>query len=137
MTDSKNPKISDGFDAFFQNFINSQEFNSLKNISEKSYSENSFEYTLRSIEKEISKNENILASFEKNFSEKNSEHPKKITKNSENSEKNPTIEVHHFEKKAGKPFGFEAVAGMESLKKELSESFIKPLKFKFLIEKLR
>ena len=37
----------------------------------------------------------------------------------------------------GKPIGFEAVAGMDYLKKELSESFIKPLRFKFLIERLR
>jgi SpoVK/Ycf46/Vps4 family AAA+-type ATPase len=40
-------------------------------------------------------------------------------------------------KKEGKPWGFEAVAGMESLKEELKDSFIKPLRFKFLIEKLK
>ena len=37
----------------------------------------------------------------------------------------------------GKPFGFEAVAGMDGLKQELRESFIKPLRFKFLVEKMR
>ena len=37
----------------------------------------------------------------------------------------------------GKPFGFEAVAGMDALKRELRESFIKPLRFKFLVEKMR
>jgi hypothetical protein len=29
------------------------------------------------------------------------------------------------------------VAGMDELKEELKDSFIKPLKFKFLVEKLR
>ena len=34
-------------------------------------------------------------------------------------------------------WGFAGVAGMEKLKTELRESFIKPLRFKFLIEKIR
>jgi len=45
--------------------------------------------------------------------------------------------VQHFVRKEGKPWGFEAVAGMNDLKEELRQSFIKPLKFKFLVEKLR
>lgn len=47
------------------------------------------------------------------------------------------VEVQRFERKEGKPWGFEAVAGMDSLKDELRESFIKPLRFKFLIERLK
>ena len=47
------------------------------------------------------------------------------------------MEVQRFTRVEGKPFGFEAVAGMDSLKKELTESFIKPLRFKFLVEKMR
>jgi hypothetical protein len=34
-------------------------------------------------------------------------------------------------------WGFHGVAGMEKLKQELRESFIKPLRFKFLVEKYR
>ncbi len=34
-------------------------------------------------------------------------------------------------------WGWNGVAGMDDLKKELTESFIKPLKFKFLIQELR
>ena len=47
------------------------------------------------------------------------------------------VEVQHFTRKEGKHWGFEAVAGMDELKEELKDSFIKPLKFKFLVEKLR
>lgn len=45
--------------------------------------------------------------------------------------------MQHFVRKEGKPWGFEAVAGMDQLKEELKDSFIKPLKFKFLVEKMR
>lgn len=34
-------------------------------------------------------------------------------------------------------WGFKGIAGMDDLKKELSESFIAPLRFKFLVEKLK
>ncbi len=47
------------------------------------------------------------------------------------------VEVQRFSRIEGKPFWFEAVAGMDGLKKELTESFIKPLRFKFLVEKMR
>ena len=49
----------------------------------------------------------------------------------------PHLEVERFTRVEGKPFGFEAVAGMDGLKQELRESFIKPLRFKFLVEKMR
>ena len=49
----------------------------------------------------------------------------------------PSLNVEHFTKQEGKPWGFEAVAGMDGLKEELKDSFIKPLKFKFLVEQLR
>ncbi|MDR2640376.1 MAG: hypothetical protein LBC61_03505 [Candidatus Peribacteria bacterium] len=49
------------------------------------------------------------------------------------------LQVKYFKKDDAKDqntWGFAGVAGMEDLKKELRESFIKPLKFKFLVEKL-
>ena len=49
----------------------------------------------------------------------------------------PPLYVERFTRVEGKPFGFEAVAGMDALKRELRESFIKPLRFKFLVEKMR
>lgn len=59
------------------------------------------------------------------------------TGNAKDETEKPAIEVQHFTHIEWKPWGFEAVAGMDSLKDELKDSFIKPLKFKFLIEKLR
>jgi hypothetical protein len=59
------------------------------------------------------------------------------TGNPQDEKTESPIEVQRFVKKEGKPWGFEAVAGMESLKEELKDSFIKPLRFKFLIEKLK
>jgi len=48
-----------------------------------------------------------------------------------------TLKVERFEKKSPETRGFLGVAGMQDLKKELSESFINPLKFKFFIQKLK
>jgi SpoVK/Ycf46/Vps4 family AAA+-type ATPase len=45
--------------------------------------------------------------------------------------------VKYFTKKDDATWGFHGIAGMADLKKELEESFIKPLRFKFLIEKLQ
>jgi SpoVK/Ycf46/Vps4 family AAA+-type ATPase len=47
------------------------------------------------------------------------------------------VEVQRFTRVEGKSWGFNAVAGMDELKAELQDSFIKPLKFKFMVEKLR
>ena len=46
------------------------------------------------------------------------------------------VEVQYFENKNPKTWGFAWIAGLEDLKQELKESFINPLKFKFLVEKL-
>jgi hypothetical protein len=49
----------------------------------------------------------------------------------------PALKVERFTKIEGKPWGFDAVAGMEQLKEELKSSFIKPIRFKFMVERLR
>ena len=59
------------------------------------------------------------------------------TGNAKDESEKPAIEVQHFTKVEWKPWGFEAVAGMDKLKEELKDSFIKPLRFKFMIEKLK
>jgi len=46
------------------------------------------------------------------------------------------VEVEYFENKNPKTYGFAWIAWLEDLKQELQESFINPLKFKFLVEKL-
>lgn len=47
------------------------------------------------------------------------------------------LEVEYFTMKNPETWGFKGIAGMDDLKKELQESFIAPLRFKFLVEKLR
>lgn len=47
------------------------------------------------------------------------------------------LEVEYFVMKNPENWGFKGVAGMDDLKKELQESFIAPLRFKFLVEKLK
>ncbi len=63
--------------------------------------------------------------------------PPKTGNPQDESKTPPVVEVQHFVRKEWKPWGFEAVAGMDELKAELQDSFIKPLRFKFLVEKLR
>lgn len=46
------------------------------------------------------------------------------------------LKVEYFEMKNPETYGFKGIAGMQDLKKELQESFIAPLRFKFLIAKL-
>jgi len=50
---------------------------------------------------------------------------------------NDALEVEYFTMKNPETWGFKGIAGMDDLKKELSESFIAPLRFKFLVEKLK
>lgn len=45
-----------------------------------------------------------------------------------------TLKVEYFENKNPKTFGFNGIAGMKDLKDELTNSFLKPLKFKFTVE---
>ena len=100
------------------------------------------------MESDIDRTADIMRNFDKKFNtpeareQGNSQKtpgtsPLPKTGNATEDEKSPAVEVLHFERKPGKPWGFEAVAGMDKLKIELTESFIKPLRFKFLVEKLR
>lgn len=47
-----------------------------------------------------------------------------------------SIEVEYFTAKNPETFGFKWIAWMKDLKDSLMESFVKPLKFKFMVEKL-
>lgn len=148
MTDKKTPPT--GFDAFFNAVTASPEFKASVTKDWKWDTMDALEETLKSMESSVSKASEMMKNFDTTFNtpearstweaihtsgEKST--PDKKTGNAQNENTPPTIEVEHFEKKPNKPWGFEAVAGMDALKKELTESFIKPLKFKFLIEKLQ
>lgn len=51
--------------------------------------------------------------------------------------KQPPLQVQYFENKNPQTFGFAWVAGMQDLKEELLSSFVRPLQFKFFIQKLK
>lgn len=141
-------KQDTGFDAFFKAITESKEFQAAVTENWKTENKNEIQKSLQSMENDIQKASDIMDSLNATFATDEakkagnavgteSEKMPPKTGNSNDENKNFSVTVEHFEKKVGKPFGFEAVAGMDSLKKELQESFIKPLKFKFLVENLQ
>jgi len=58
------------------------------------------------------------------------------TWDSDDDTKQANLDIEYFENKNPATWWFAWVAGMEDLKQDLEENFIKPLKFKFLIQKL-
>lgn len=139
------------FDEFFKNISSSPEFRALtgeKTTNSADFSFENLEKNLREIEASTTKANDLMRQFDTNFA---TEDAKKIGNSVQNwNDKMPPktgkptddepkikIEVRRPEKKNPETWGFNGVAGMTELKRELNESFIKPLKFKFLIEKLR
>lgn len=130
------------FDAFFDAVTSSKEF---KWVVEKNWAWD-FKKWLESMEKEIKKASEITKSFDtsfwtpeaieawKNYVPENRKPYQ--TKNSEEDEKKQNLNIEYFEKKNPDTWGFSWVAGMNELKQNLRENFIKPLKFKFMVEKL-
>jgi len=129
------------FDAFFNAVTSSKEF---KWAVEKDWAWD-FKKGLKEMEKEIKKASKITESFEDTFATpeaieawtnyKPSNKPY-INKTEDKEDKTNPINIQYFENKNPDTFGFAWVAGMEELKTNLRENFIKPLKFKFLVEKL-
>ncbi len=152
-------KIPTGFDTFFQSITNSPEFRDFSKSKDDITDLASLEASLVSMQADVERASSMMKWFESSppekgelegvtqkgispnvtppslpFSGEGSTPPKTGSATDEPSIK---VEVQRFTRVEGKPFGFEAVAGMDSLKKELTESFIKPLRFKFLVEKMR
>lgn len=65
----------------------------------------------------------------------NTKSEEKIAKNA-SDEKGLEIEIKYPKNKDSANYGFAWVAGMKELKEELMEHFIKPLKFKFMVQNL-
>ena len=128
------------FDAFFDAVSSSKE---LKNIVEKDWAWD-FKKSLKDMEKEIKKASEITNSFQNTFAtpeaiqawnEYKPSNKPYITKTED--EKPSPINIKYFENKNPKTFWFAWIAWMDELKENLRENFIKPLKFKFLVEKLK
>lgn len=124
------------FDDFFQNISQNTRKSSSFNLDD-------FEKGLKKMDENI-KQASDLNDFLKNSFDtpearqawENLKIEEKKAKNSTDEEKKPTIEIRYPKNKDSKTYGFAWVAGMADLKEELKENFIKPLKFKFLVQNM-
>ena len=124
------------FDDFFQNISQNTRKSSSFNLDD-------FEKELKKMDENI-KQASDLNDFLKNSFDtpearqawENLKIEEKKAKNSTDEEKKPTIEIRYPKNKDSKTYGFAWVAGMADLKEELKENFIKPLKFKFLVQNM-
>jgi len=136
-----NPK-NNWFENFFEALTNTSEFKKALEISTKI-----IDKSWESINDWLSKASDIMKSFDETFNNEEvrevwnnlksstAQTEQKTTKTSE-EKSDMKVEVEYFENKNPKTFGFLWIAGLDDLKQELKESFINPLKFKFLVEKL-
>ncbi len=135
MTTSKDQ----GFDAFFDAITTSPEFREAMNKDWKWDSIDLLEQSLTDMQAWAEKAADMMKRLDEKFTPPTPPSAWVPTPKTGNpkDETPPALEVQRFTRVEGKPFGFEAVAGMDDLKKELQESFIKPIRFKFLVEKLK
>lgn len=124
------------FDDFFQNISNNTRKSSSFNLDD-------FEKELKKMDENIKQASDLNDFLKKNFDTpearqawENLKIEEKKAKNSTDEEKKPTIEIRYPKNKDSKTYGFAWVAGMADLKEELKENFIKPLKFKFLVQNM-
>lgn len=132
-----------GFDAFFDAITSSPEFKTAMTKDWKWDSMEALEKSLLDMQSWVEKAADIMKGFDEKFSVP----PTPLGEGTRGwgvpktgnpkDEEIPALKVEHFVKKEGKPYGFDAVAGMDELKDELRDSFIKPLKFKFMVERLK
>ena len=124
------------FDDFFQNISQNTRKSSSFNLDD-------FEKELKKMDENI-KQASDLNDFLKNSFDtpearqawENLKIEEKKAKNSVDEEEKSTIEIRYPKNKDSKTYGFAGVAGMADLKEELKENFIKPLKFKFLVQNM-
>lgn len=123
------------FDAFFHSITDSPEFRAL---SSQKHDWDAFSRNLRTLEESTHTANTLMDSFQKTFHTPPQEPPVKNKTGDalQENEASPKLSVQYFTRKEGKPWGFDAVAGMQTLKDELRDSFIRPLKFSFLIQSL-
>ena len=145
------PQNNTGFDAFFQAVTTSPEFKATVTKDWKGDAKKTMEASLLEMEQWAKKASDLVSALEKTFATPEAittgeslatysdwvyNGPKTATKTEEPKDKD-ALEVEYFTMKNPETWGFKGIAGMDDLKKELSESFIAPLRFKFLVEKLK
>lgn len=134
------------FDAFFDAVTTSGEF---KKVVEKDWKWD-LSKTLKQMEASIEKAGNITKVFENTFSSPEAietgnsfspvntpkTHPKE-TKNPDEKDRKIEVQPEYFTMKNPNTWGFKWVAGMQKLKDDLRDGFIRPLQFLFLVRKLK
>ena len=139
----KENKQTDGFETFFNSLINSPEYKAM--VWE--FDSKKTEKELKKMDKTIKKASDIMGSFKEIFETPEvikawnnykwaSATETKFAKSSDEDENKMKFEVKYFKNENPKTWGFAWIAGLEDLKQELKESFVKPLKFKFLVDSL-
>ncbi len=130
------------FDAFFQAVTGSPEF---KWIVEKDWKWD-FTEALKNMENNIDKAGDIAKSFNDTFATEEAIdiwnnmttwYLEDHTKSPNADERKQKIEVKYFTNTNPETWWFKGIAWMDELKQNLKESFIWPLKFKFLVEWLK
>lgn len=145
------------FDVFFNTLTSSKEFKAVmthdykwdlekmeENMKEtlNSWKEyiNDMNEKLKKSNEETAKANSIFEQLNSSFATPEAlEHWQKSTWSWTKSQTNDEwwdINVEYFEKKDNHTWWFEAIAWMNDLKKDLKDSFIAPLKFKFLVQNL-
>ncbi|NDK09815.1 ATP-binding protein [Candidatus Gracilibacteria bacterium] len=135
-----------GFDAFFEAVTTTPEF---KKVVQKDWS-GDFSETLKKMEASVAKAGDITKAFHETFatpesidagnniSTHSSDTSGKSAKNAGDDEARKLIvEPEYFVMKNPDTWGFKGVAGMQKLKEELTDGFIKPLQFLFLVRNLK
>jgi ATP-dependent 26S proteasome regulatory subunit len=133
------------FETFFNSISNSPEFKAMT----WDFDSIRLEKELKKMDKTIKKAWSIMSNFSKSFDSKEvreawntikssdySNVEQKFSKASDEQKEENKIEVKYFKNENPKTYWFLWIAWLDDLKQELKESFINPLKFKFLVENL-
>ena len=134
------------FDAFFQAVTTTPEF---KKVVEKDWKWD-FSDALKKMEASVAKAWDITKAFENTFATPEAietwntlraeadEPSQKTAKNAgDDDSRKLTVKPEYFTMKNPDTWGFKWLAGMEKLKDELRDGFIKPLQFLFLVRDLK
>jgi len=135
-----------GFDAFFNAVTSSKDF---KTVVEKDWKWDLWE-TLKKMEQSVAKAWDITKAFENTFGTPQAIKTGKTlwiqpkdtwTKSTENAwdsdSRNISVVPEYFTMKNPDTWGFKWVAGMQKLKDDLTDGFIRPLQFLFLVRNLK
>jgi AAA+ superfamily predicted ATPase len=147
-TKVKMTKKATGFDVFFDSVTTTPEF---KNVMEKDWKWD-FWSALKQMESSIAKAGDITKAFWETFwtpeaistweslsTQKTSSEPKRkdIKNAGDNDKRKLIVEPEYFIMKNPNTWGFKWVAGMQKLKDDLTDWFIRPLQFLFLVKDLK